>query len=96
MQTLYETTGLATWFLFIMADAYFLYLFEFVKNVAYQPLDYQPSQEEGEANKQKFIGMSLWLIGLCMALIFGENRKVASMTIALSLCTVGESIIMKM
>ena len=43
MQTLNDTNSLGTWFFFIMSDAYFLYVFDFTKNVAKQPNDYQPS-----------------------------------------------------
>lgn len=95
MQTLNDTNSLGTWFLFIMSDAYFLYVFDFTKNVAQQPNDYQPSQEESESTKQKFIGVFLWLIGFFLALIFGENRKVASLSIIVAICAVGESVVLK-
>ena len=95
MQTLYDTKSLGTWFLFIMSDAYFLYVFDFTKYVAQQPSDYQPSQEESESTKQKFIGVFLWLIGFFLALIFGENRRVASLSIMVAICTVGESVVLK-
>ena len=95
MQTLYDTNSLGTWFLLIMADAYFLYVFNFAKNVAQQPSDYQPSQEESESTKQKFIGVFLWLIGFVLALIFGENRKIALFSLISSLCTVGEAVVLR-
>ena len=95
MQTLNDTNSLGTLFYFIMSDAYFLYVFDFTKNVAKQPNDYHPSQEESESTKQKFIGVFLWLIGFFLALIFGENRKVASLSIMVAICAVGESVVLK-
>jgi hypothetical protein len=34
MKTLYETNSLGTWFMFIMSDAFFIYVFDFAKNVS--------------------------------------------------------------
>jgi hypothetical protein len=31
LRTLYDTPSIATWFLFFLADSYFLYLFAFIK-----------------------------------------------------------------
>lgn len=45
--------------------------------------------------KQKFMGMSLWLTGFIMALIFGENRKVAILCLVVYVCSVGEHVVMK-
>lgn len=55
----------------------------------------EETAEETEITKQKFIGMFLWLIGYFLALIFGECRMMALISLIVFACSLGENLILK-
>lgn len=71
--------------MFMLADSFLIYLFNFAV---------KEESEGEEIPRQKFIGMSLWVIGYFMALIFGDNRGVAALSLVIYACSLGEHLIM--
>jgi hypothetical protein len=82
---------LYSWFLITQADSLIIYLYKFAKTAT--------SLDEGttsiEITQQKFIGLSLWIIGYFLALIFGDNVMLAIICLPLFGLTLALMLILK-
>ena len=100
LKSLYDTPSIATWFLFMMADSFFLYLFAFVRRMSQDhPQQQEPSKEESEKIKYKFIAMFLYTIGFILTLIFSSgkgDREVALLSVLVHALSLLESVITRM
>lgn len=78
--------------MFLLGDAFALYVFDFAREAASQN---EESPEEAEATKQKFVGLALFLIGFALALIFGEDRPVAGLALIVYALTLAERVLLR-
>ena len=61
-----------------------------------QKEDLEMESFNDDATKQKFIGVFLWVIGFFLALIFGDNRRVAALSLLLHALSLVEYFILKL
>jgi hypothetical protein len=85
-----------------MADSYFLYLFEFIKQTVMQEGGSQEeiSKDDSDKIKFKFMALFMFVIGFVLTLIFAKagngERTVALLSILVHLMTLAEGVIIKM